>query len=116
MLNAFGSLRNLDKRRLQLAKNTGVVQAAGDGAGSPSALMVLLCVALVVLLCVWCVAGIGARAHRESLDAQTIKTPYDQRVTSQTYDTEYVVCHRSFSHYLASASLALHLFLGPNHT
>ena len=31
MLNAFGSPRNLDKRRLQLAKNTGVVQAAGDG-------------------------------------------------------------------------------------
>ena len=31
MLNAFGSRRNLDKRRLQLAKNTGVVQAAGDG-------------------------------------------------------------------------------------
>ena len=27
--------------------------------------MVLLCVALVVLLCVWCVAGIGARAHQE---------------------------------------------------
>ena len=35
--------------------------------------------------CVWCVAGIGARAHRESLDAQTIKTPYDLRVTSQTH-------------------------------
>ena len=31
MLNAFGSPRNLDKLRLQLAKNTGVVQAAGDG-------------------------------------------------------------------------------------
>ena len=31
MLNAFGSPRNLDKRRLQLAKNTGVVQAGGDG-------------------------------------------------------------------------------------
>ena len=31
MLNAFGSLRNLDKLRLQLAKTTGVVQAAGDG-------------------------------------------------------------------------------------
>ena len=31
MLDAFGSPRNLDKRRLQLAKNTGVVQAAGDG-------------------------------------------------------------------------------------
>ena len=31
MLNAFGSPRNLDKRRLQLAKTTGVVQAAGDG-------------------------------------------------------------------------------------
>ena len=31
MLNAFGSSRNLDKRILQLAKNTGVVQAAGDG-------------------------------------------------------------------------------------
>ena len=28
--------------------------------------MVLLCVALVVLLCVWCVAGIGARAHQVS--------------------------------------------------
>ena len=27
--------------------------------------MVLLCVALVVLLCVWCVVGIGARAHQE---------------------------------------------------
>ena len=36
--------------------------------------------------------------YRESLDAQTIETPYDLRVTSQTYDTEYVVCHRSFSH------------------
>ena len=60
------------------------------GAGSPSALMVLLRVALVVLFCVPCVAGIGARAHRGSLDAQTIKTPYDQRVTSQTYDTEYM--------------------------
>ena len=23
----------------------------------------------------WCVAGIGARAHRKRLDAQTIKTP-----------------------------------------
>ena len=34
---------------------------------------------------------------RESLDAQTIETPYI-RVTFQTYDTEYVVCHRSFSH------------------
>ena len=31
MLNAFGSPRNLDKRRLQLAKTIGVVQAAGDG-------------------------------------------------------------------------------------
>ena len=31
MLNAFGPPRNLDKRRLQLAKTTGVVQAAGDG-------------------------------------------------------------------------------------
>ena len=31
MLNAFGSPRNLDERRLQLDKNTGVVQAAGDG-------------------------------------------------------------------------------------
>ena len=31
MLNAFGSPRNLDKRRLQLAKKTGVVQAARDG-------------------------------------------------------------------------------------
>ena len=28
---AFGSPRNLDKRRIQLAKTTGVVQAAGDG-------------------------------------------------------------------------------------
>ena len=60
MLNAFGSPRNLDKRRLQLAKNTGVVSGGRRwcGAGSPSALM--------VLLCVWCVAGIGARAHRVS--------------------------------------------------
>ena len=32
-----------------------------------------------------------------SLDVQTIETPYHLRVTSQTYDTEYVVCHRSFS-------------------
>ena len=31
MLNAFGSPRNLDKRRSQLAKTTGVAQAAGDG-------------------------------------------------------------------------------------
>ena len=31
MLDAFGSPSNLDKRRLQLAKTTGVVQAAGDG-------------------------------------------------------------------------------------
>ena len=31
MINAFGSPRNLDKRRLQLAKTTDVVQAAGDG-------------------------------------------------------------------------------------
>ena len=31
MLIAFASPRNLDKRRLQLAKTTGVVQAAGDG-------------------------------------------------------------------------------------
>ena len=38
------------------------------GAGSPSALMMLLCVALValvVLLFVWCVVGTGARAHQE---------------------------------------------------
>ena len=27
--------------------------------------MVLLCVTLVVLLCVWCVAGIGALAHQD---------------------------------------------------
>ena len=31
MHNAFDSPRNLDKRRLQLAKTTGVVQAAGHG-------------------------------------------------------------------------------------
>ena len=56
--------------------------------------------------------------YRESLDAQTIETPYDLRVTSQTYDTElsYVIGHSLILHYLASASLALHLFLGPNHT
>ena len=42
------------------------------GAGSPSALMVLLCVALVVLLCVWCVAGIGARAHQEREERYSI--------------------------------------------
>ena len=42
------------------------------GAGSPSALTVLLCVVLVVLLCVWCVAGIGARAHQEREERYSI--------------------------------------------
>ena len=50
MLNAFGSPRNLDKRRLQLAKTTGVVQAAHQRSWC---------------FCVCCVVGIGARAHQE---------------------------------------------------
>ena len=60
--------------------------------------MVLLCVALVVLFCVWCVAGIGARAHRESLDAQTIKTTYDLRVTkTKRYRTTLWLVHNLIS-------------------
>ena len=48
------------------------------------------------------------------LDAQTIKTPKLPRLMTQSI--LYVIGHSLMLHYLASASLALHLFNEPDYT